>query len=107
MKKTNKSTKLNKKILESKKIIQEEKRKIKVEKKNIRERKLNKFRNTKLGKILFVFKDDKNSYSFSELFVVTIISLAVGAFACFSVVTVFIFPSTFKETTRSSSISQP
>lgn len=89
MKKINKNTKVNKKILESKKIIKEEKGKIKLEKKNIRERKLDKFRNTKLGKILFVFKDDKNSYSFSELFVVTIVSLVVGAFACFSVVTVF------------------
>ena len=89
MKKTNKNSRINKKILESKKIIKEEKIKIKEEKRNIRKNRLNKFKNTKIGKLIFIFKDDKNSYSFSELFVVTLVSLAVGAFASLSVMTIF------------------
>lgn len=93
MKKTDKNVKLNKKILESKKIIKEEKRKIKEEKRNIRSQRFNKFKNTRVGKffdrIISLFKDDRNSYSFSELFVVTLVSLVVGAFACFSVLSIF------------------
>lgn len=89
MKKTDKNSRINKKILESKKVIREEKLKIKEEKRNIRKNRFNKFKNTKIGKLIFIFKDDKNSYSFSELFVVTLVSLVVGAFACLSVVTIF------------------
>lgn len=92
MKKTGKNVKINKKILESKRIIKEEKKKIKLEKKSIRSNRYNKFKNTRIGKffdrIFSLFKDDRNTYSFSELFVVTLVSLVVGAFACFSVLTV-------------------
>jgi len=79
----------NKKILESKRIIKEEKKKIKLEKRNIRKKKFEKFTNTKLykffNKIFSVFKTDKDTYSFSEVFIITLVSLVVGAFACFSV----------------------
>ena len=82
----------NKKILESKRIIKEEKKKIKLEKKSIRKRKLEKFRKTRLGKILgkvfFIFNDERDSYSFSEVFAVTIVSLILGVFACFSLFTI-------------------
>lgn len=83
----------NKKILESKRIIKEEKKKINLIKKNLRKEKENKFKKTKLGKFIFrlgsIFSDDKNNYSFSEVFVVTLVSLIIGAFACFSVLTIF------------------
>lgn len=83
----------NKKILESKRIIKEEKKKINLIKKNLRKEKKNKFKKTKLGKFIFrlgsIFSDDKNNYSFSEVFVVTLVSLIIGAFACFSVLTIF------------------
>ena len=83
----------NKKILESKKIIKEEKKKINLIKKNLRKEKKNKFKKTKFGKFIFrlgsIFSDDKNNYSFSEVFVVTLVSLIIGAFACFSVLTIF------------------
>ena len=74
---------VNKRILESKRIIKEEKNKIKIEKKNIRNKR---FRNSKIGKF---FRTDKDTYSFSDLFNVTLVSLAVGAFACFCVLTIF------------------
>lgn len=77
------------KILESKRIILEEKEKIKKEKKKIHTKKMDKFKKTKfgqfLGKFIYIFSDEKNSYSFSEVFVITIVSLVLGAFACFSV----------------------
>lgn len=77
------------KILESRKIILEEKKKIKKEKKKISARKMDKFKKTKFGKFLskfiYAFSDEKNSYSFSEVFVITIVSLVIGVFACFSV----------------------
>lgn len=80
----------NKKIQEAKKIIKEEKKKIKQERKNIKKKKLNNFKKTRLGrflgKFIYVFSDEKSSYSFSEVFVITIISLVLGVFACFSVV---------------------
>lgn len=83
----------NKKILESKRIIKEEKKKINLIKKNLRKEKKNKFKKTKFGKFIFrlgsIFSDDKNNYSFSEVFVVTLVSLIIGAFACFSVLTIF------------------
>ena len=72
------------KILEAKKIIKEQKNKIKAEKKIINERKRKQFKKTKLGKLCFWLSDDRDNYSFSELFGVTIFSLILGAFACFS-----------------------
>lgn len=93
MKKDNKKIQVNKKILESKKIIKEEKKKIKIEKRNIKKKKYEKFKETKVGsffdKIVRFCKTDKDTYSFSEVFVITLISLVVGAFACFSVFTIF------------------
>lgn len=85
--------KTNKKILESKRIIKEEKEKIKLEKRNIRKKKYEKFTNTKVYKffdrIFSIFKTDRDTYSFSEVFIITLVSLVVGAFACFSVFMVF------------------
>lgn len=85
--------KTNKKILESKKIIKEEKEKIKIEKRNIRRKKYEKFYNSKIHKffseITKSVKMDKDNYSFSEVFVITLCSLVLGAFAYFSVFTVF------------------
>lgn len=83
------SKRTNKKIIESKRIIKEEKKKIKIEKRNIRNKKYAKIKNTKVYKffarIFSVLKVDKDTYSFSEVFGITLISLVVGAFACFSV----------------------
>ncbi|MBQ2872591.1 MAG: S41 family peptidase [Bacilli bacterium] len=85
--------KTNKKILESKKIIKEEKEKIRIEKRNIRRKKYEKISNSKIckffSKVGNLFKMDKDNYSFSEVFVITLASLVIGAFACFSVFTVF------------------
>lgn len=78
----------NNRIQESKRIIKEEKKKIKREKKILRKKKLNKFKKTKIGKFIYTLSDDRNSYSFSELFIITIISLLVGAFSCFSIMTI-------------------
>ena len=75
----------NQKILEAKKIIREQKKKIKLEKKALWKKKRAKFKKTKLGKLCFWLSDDRDSYSFSEVFGVTIVSLVLGAFACFSV----------------------
>ena len=81
--------KVNKKILESKLIINEDKKKIKLEKKNIKKKKYEKFKKTKFGSIfdkVFSFaKVDRDSYTFSEILVITICSLVIGAFASFSV----------------------
>ena len=77
--------KSNQKILEAKKIIKEQKKKIKMEKKAISKKRRMQFKKTKLGKLCFWLSDDRDSYSFSEMFGVTIISLVLGAFACFSV----------------------
>ena len=89
----NTDKKINKKILESKKIIKEEKEKIRIEKKNIRKQKLDKFKKTGIYKffarIVSLFKSDKDTYSFSEVFTITLVSLIVGAFACFSVLMIF------------------
>lgn len=85
--------KTNKKILESKKIIKEEKEKIRIEKRNIRRKKYEKFYNSKVHKFFSKvgksFRMDKDNYSFSEVFVITLCSLVLGAFAYFSVFTVF------------------
>lgn len=87
-----KKTVKNKKILESKRIIKEEKEKIKIEKRNIRNKKLAKLKNMNIYKffngIISMFKNDRDTYSFSELFVVTLVSLVIGAFACFSTLTI-------------------
>lgn len=87
-----KKTVKNKKILESKRIIKEEKEKIKIEKRNIRNKKLAKLKNMHIYKffngIISMFKNDRDTYSFSELFVVTLVSLVIGAFACFSTLTI-------------------
>lgn len=87
-----KKTKDDKKILRSIRIIEDAKQQIKLEKKNIRERKREEFKKTKfyktLSKIFSFLRIDKDSYSFSEVLVITIFSLLVGAFACFSVFTI-------------------
>ena len=81
----------NKKINESKLLIKKEKEKIRIQKKNIRDKKWKKFKKTKiggvLGKIFFVFCE-KDSYSFSQVFVIIILSLFIGVFACFSLFTI-------------------
>lgn len=82
----------NKKISESKRKIREEKEKIRIEKRNIKKSKRERFNNSKLGKflgkIISFLKIDKDNYSFSEVFVITLLSLIIGAFACFSIVIV-------------------
>ena len=87
-----KNNKNKEKIMELKRNIAEEKKNIKREKRSIRRLKSAEFRKTKFGKVVskifFFLSDDRDSYSFSELFVVTLISLAVGAFACFCVFTI-------------------
>ena len=87
-----KSKEINKKILESKKLIREAKKKIKLEKQNIKKNKREEFRKTKFYKFfsnIFSFiKVDKDVYSFSEVLVITLVSLVIGAFACFSVFTI-------------------
>jgi len=89
MKKIDKS---NKKILESKKIKKKEKKKIKIEKKMIRKKRREAFNKTRFGrifgKVFFIFSD-KDSYSFSEVFGITLFSLILGAFACFSLFSIF------------------
>lgn len=82
----------NKKIIESRRLIKEAQETIRVEKINIKKNKREEFRKTKFYKFLkktFRFINfDKDTYSFSEVLVVTVLSLLVGAFACFSVVTI-------------------
>lgn len=84
----NKNNVFYKRIAQSKKKIKEEKDKIKIEKKNLKKSRKNKFYSSKFGsfvkKIIGFLKLDKDSYSFSEVFVITIISLIIGAFACCS-----------------------
>ena len=65
------------KIAESKKIIQEEREKIKLEKKEIKKKRNAYFKKTRLGKIMYLFSNDKNSYSFQEVFGITIVFLHV------------------------------
>ena len=81
----------NKKINDSKEIIKKEKEKIKIQRKNIRKKKIKNFKKTKFGstfgKVFFVFCE-KDSYSFSQVFVIVIVSLLLGAFACFSLFTI-------------------
>lgn len=79
---------VNQKILEAKKIIAQEKKKIKAEKRNMRNRKFAKFKKTKIGRILFFFSDERNDYTFTNVFWVTIVSLVVGFFSCFCLLTI-------------------
>ncbi len=92
MEKKVKTSNTNKKILESKRIIKEEKEKIKLEKKALRKKKIEKFKKTKFGSFVYgvgsIFSDDKNNYSFSEVLVITIIAILLGAFACFSILAI-------------------
>ncbi len=81
----------NKKIDDSKQIIKKEREKIKIQKKNIRKKKMKNLKKTKLGSILskvfFIFYE-KDNYSFSQVFVIIIVSLIFGAFACLSLFTI-------------------
>ncbi len=88
--------KTNKKIIEAKKHIKEEKKKIKLEKKAIRRRRKEQYKKSKFGKtalgrffgtIFFIFKEG-DTYSFHEVFGITIVSLVIGFFACFSMFTI-------------------
>ena len=80
--------KSNDKIFNSKQIIKEEKKKIRIEKKNIRKRRLKNIKKSKLGKIFLMFSDGRDKYSFSEVFVITLISLVLGIFVCMSIFTI-------------------
>ncbi len=84
----------NKKILESKRIIREEKKKIKLERESIRKKKWEQFEKTKFGKVVknifFIFDLKRDKYSFSQLFAMTLISLVVGFFACYSVFAIIV-----------------
>ena len=88
-KKENDKIDKNNKILESKKIIREEKKKIREIRKSARKKRYAKFKKTKFGKFLskffFLFNDEKNSYSFSELVGVSLFSLLLGIFVCFCI----------------------
>ena len=77
------------KILEAKKIIKQQKKKIKIEKKAINKKRRQQFKKTGLGKLCFWLSDDRDNYSFSDVFGVTIASIVLGAFACFSVFMIF------------------
>lgn len=85
--------KSKKNIEELKTSIKDETKKIRKLKKNLRAKKREKFKKTKLGKfvkkITFLFSQDKENYSFSELFITTIVSLIVGVFATISLLTIF------------------
>ena len=80
------------KMDEIKKSIKDEKKKLKVLKKNLKKEKSKKFKKTKIGKffakISSFFKDDRDNYSFSEVVVITIVSLVVGIFATISIFTI-------------------
>lgn len=87
-KKDNTNSKSVDKILNSKKIIKEEKKKIKLERESIRKNKIKKFKKTKIGKIIFMFSDNRDNYSFSEVFGITIVSLIIGVFACMCILSI-------------------
>lgn len=76
------------KILDSKNIIRLEKEKIKIEKKVIMKRKLKNLKKSKFGKFLSVFSFSKDNYSFSEVFVITLISIVLGIFVCMSIISI-------------------
>lgn len=76
----------------SQKIIDEEKAKIKEAKQRIKEIKHENFKKSKLykrtRKIIKFIISDKDNYTFSEVLVVTILSIVLGAFACFSTISI-------------------
>lgn len=76
----------------SQKIIDEEKAKIKEAKKRIKEIKHENFKKSKFYKrtkrIIKFIISDKDNYTFSEVLVVTILSIILGAFACFSTISI-------------------
>jgi len=76
----------------SQKIIDEEKAKIKEAKQRIKEIKQENFKKSKLYKrtrrIIKFIISDKDNYTFSEVLVVTILSIILGAFACFSTISI-------------------
>lgn len=82
----------NKRILESKRLIKEAQEKIKIEKLNIKKSKREEFKKTRFYKFLkktFKFINfDKDTYKFSEVLIITVLSLLIGAFSCFSVFTI-------------------
>lgn len=94
----------NKKILESKRLIKEAQETIRLEKINIKKSKREEFRKTKFYKFLkntFKFINfDKDTYSFSEVLVVTVLSLLVGAFASFSVLIMVTGGKTYFKTSK-------
>ena len=79
----------NKKIMESKRLIKEAQEKIRIEKLNIKKSKKEEFKKTRFYKFLkrtFKFINfDKDTYTFSEVLIITVLSLLVGAFSCFSI----------------------
>ena len=89
-KKTNKDTK---NIKAEKNKIAEEKQKIKESKLKIKEIKRENFKKSKFykstKKVLKFIISDKDKYTFSEVLVVTILSIILGAFACFSAIVAF------------------
>ena len=95
---------INKKILESKRLIKEAQEKIRIEKINIKKSKKEEFKKTKFYKFLkrtFKFINfDKDTYSFSEVLIVTVFSLLIGAFSCFSVFTVMSGGINFLKTSK-------
>jgi len=88
-KKTNKDTK---NIKAEKNKIAEEKQKIKESKLKIKEIKRENFKKSKFykstKKVLKFIISDKDKYTFSEVLVVTILSIILGAFACFSAISI-------------------
>lgn len=76
------------KIIDSKKIIKLEKEKIKIEKKSIRKRKLKNLKKSRFGKLLLVFCAGKDSYSFSEVLGIILVSIVLGIFVCMSVISI-------------------
>lgn len=80
----------NRKIIESRRLIKEAQETIRLEKINIKKSKKEEFRKTKfykfLKKIFKFINFDKDTYSFSEVLIVTVLSLLVGAFASFSAI---------------------
>ena len=88
----------NKRIVEAKNRIKEEKKKIRLEKKAMKKKKRELYKKSKFGKtalgrffgtIFFIFRDG-DTYNFYEVFGITIVSLIIGFFACYSLFTMLI-----------------
>ena len=71
---------MNQKIKESQKIIKEEKKKIKEEKRKIREKRINSILNNK--------KNKEGLYTTKEITKTMIISILIGFFLCFTIITI-------------------